>query len=121
MAVELNHTIVHVRDQQESAEFVAAILGLETQPRSGPFLPVRMANNVALDFMHHPEPPMQHYAFKLSGDEWEAARQRLLDRGIQTWADPHMSEPGEVYEFNGEKGTYFQEPSGHLLEIITDA
>ncbi|MBV9952379.1 MAG: VOC family protein [Acidimicrobiia bacterium] len=121
MAVELNHTIVHVRNQQESAEFVADILGLEPEPRWGPFLPVQLANHVALDFMDHPDPPMQHYAFKLSGDEWEAARRRLLDRHVPTWGDPHMSEPGGVYEVGGEKGTYFQEPSGHLLEIITDA
>lgn len=29
MSVELNHTIVHSRDNRESAEFLARLLGLE--------------------------------------------------------------------------------------------
>lgn len=35
------------------------------------------------------------------------------------WADPHMSKPGEVNTNDGERGLYWEQPSGHLLEIIT--
>jgi catechol 2,3-dioxygenase-like lactoylglutathione lyase family enzyme len=121
MPVELNHTIVHVKDKQESADFLAGILGVEVSAPFGPFIPVPLANHVDLDFMDHPDPPAQHYAFKLTGDEWDAAHARLLDQNIPTWADPGLSQPDQVYEHAGEKGAYFQDPSGHLMEIITDA
>ena len=122
MTIRLNHTIVNAHDKRASAEFLAGILGLEVGAPVGPFLPVHLDNDVALDFMdHHADPPAQHYAFKLDPEAWEAAQARLLDRGIQTWADPHKQEPDGVYDVNGEKGAYFDDPSGHLMEILTDS
>ena len=50
MGVELNHTIVRVRDKRESAQFLAVILGLGDPQPSGPFLAVQTGNNVTLDF-----------------------------------------------------------------------
>jgi len=47
MSVELNHTIVCATDREKSAEFLAGILGLRTEPVVGPFVPVRLANGVA--------------------------------------------------------------------------
>jgi catechol 2,3-dioxygenase-like lactoylglutathione lyase family enzyme len=41
MSVELNHTIVHAKDQQESAAFLAEILGLQDPEPFGHFLVVR--------------------------------------------------------------------------------
>jgi catechol 2,3-dioxygenase-like lactoylglutathione lyase family enzyme len=119
MAVELNHTIVHAKDKRTSADFLAGILGLEVDPPAGPFLPVVMSNGVALDFMDTDEVLQQHYAFKLDAEEWEAAHARLLDQGVRTWADPSLSRPDAVYEHGGERGAYFMDPSGHLMEILT--
>ena len=44
MPVQLNHHIVHVSDQQASADFFAEILGLPAPTRFGPFLVVEVAN-----------------------------------------------------------------------------
>src|SRR4051812_14221842 len=54
MAVQLNHTIVHVRDRRESATFLAEILGLPEPTPYGPFLVVEAANGVSLDFIEEP-------------------------------------------------------------------
>jgi catechol 2,3-dioxygenase-like lactoylglutathione lyase family enzyme len=35
------------------------------------------------------------------------------------WADPARTEPGEINHHDGGRGVYFQDPDGHLLEIIT--
>ena len=51
MAVHLNHTIVAARDRQESAAFLADILGLAPPTTYGPFAVVQLANDVSLDFM----------------------------------------------------------------------
>ncbi|KOU44260.1 glyoxalase, partial [Streptomyces sp. WM4235] len=50
MSVELNHTIVHSRDNRRSAEYLADILGLEVGTEWGPFIPVETGNGVTLDF-----------------------------------------------------------------------
>lgn len=66
MSVELNHTIIHSRDRQASAEFLADILGLKVGTPWGPFLPVETANRVTLDFATvGPDETVtpQHYAF----------------------------------------------------------
>jgi hypothetical protein len=40
-------------------------------------------------------------------------------RGLDHWADPARTRVGEINTHFGGRGVYFQDPSGHLLEIIT--
>ncbi|MEE1783608.1 VOC family protein [Streptomyces sp. SP17BM10] len=121
MSVELNHTIVHARDNRESAEFLAGILGLEVGTEWGPFVPVATSNGVTLDFASIPEASitMQHYAFLVSDDEFDAAFERIRRAGITYYADPHMKQPGEINHHHGGRGLYFLDPAGHGMEIIT--
>jgi len=35
------------------------------------------------------------------------------------WADPGKRRPGEVNSNDGGRGVYWEDPSGHFLEIIT--
>ena len=119
MSVQLNHTIVRVRDKRESAEFLAEILGLDPPTPFGPFLVVQVDNDVSLDFAddHGPAHP-QHYAFLVGDDEFAATAQRLRERGLPTWADPWHGQEGENHN-DGSRGLYFDSPDGHNLEIIT--
>jgi catechol 2,3-dioxygenase-like lactoylglutathione lyase family enzyme len=121
MAIELNHTIVPARDKHASAAFLADILGLPVGDEAPPFVPVRLANGVTLDFMTSSAVTSQHYAFLLDDTSWDAAYQRLLDRGVQTWADPDHHQPGGVNPRWGGRGVYFPDPDGHNLEIMTAA
>jgi hypothetical protein len=70
MGVQLNHTLVNVRDKRESATFVADVLGLASPTPYGPFL--------------------------VGEREFDEILDRIRERGL-----------------------YWEEPSGHLLEIIT--
>ncbi|MGP4114354.1 VOC family protein [Streptomyces sp. 4N509B] len=121
MPVELNHTIVEARDKRESAEFLAGILGLKTAAQWGPFIPVTMSNGVALDFMDTPddEISIQHYAFLVSEDEFTASFARIQDAGITYYADPFLQQPGRINHNDGGRGVYFQDPAGHVMELIT--
>ncbi|MBL1095106.1 VOC family protein [Streptomyces coffeae] len=121
MSVELNHTIIHARDKRESAEFLANILDLEVGAEWGPFIPVQTSNSVTLDFATIPAESiaMQHYAFLISDEEFDAAFARIQDRGITYYADPHRKEPGEINHYHGGRGLYFLDPSGHAMEILT--
>jgi catechol 2,3-dioxygenase-like lactoylglutathione lyase family enzyme len=120
MAVRLNHTIVSVRDKNESATFLAEILGLDKPTPFGPFLIVEVDNDVSLDFAddHGPVHP-QHYAFLVSEADFDAIFSRIRDRGLPYWADPARHRPGEINTNDGGRGVYWEDPSGHFLEIIT--
>jgi catechol 2,3-dioxygenase-like lactoylglutathione lyase family enzyme len=120
MPVQLNHTIVRVRDKQESATFLAEILGLDEPTSYGPFLVVQVDNDVSLDFADDPDPVHpQHYAFLVGEAEFDAIFDRIRGRGLQFWADPARRRPGETNTNDGGRGVYWEEPSGHFLEIIT--
>ena len=121
MTVSLNHTIVHARDNRESAEFLAHILGLEVGAQWGPFIPVATANGVTLDFATAPAESitMQHYAFLVSEDEFDAAFGRIQESGVGFFADPYMKSPGKINHNHGGRGVYFLDPAGHGMEIIT--
>ncbi|MFB8106636.1 MULTISPECIES: VOC family protein [Streptomyces] len=121
MSAELNHTIIHSRDNRESAEFLADLLGLEIGPEWGPFIPVVLANSVTLDFATVPEESItsQHYAFLISEAEFDAAFGRIQELGIAYYADPHMKRPGRINHNDGGRGVYFPDPSGHGMELIT--
>lgn len=121
MRVELNHTIVWCRDQQQSAAFLIAILGLpEPAIAFGPMLVVRLANGVSLDFYTHDSPiAPQHYAFLVDEGSFDAILARIRDQGLPHWAAPGRLQPGETYRHNGGRGVYFDDPDGHLLEVMT--
>ncbi|MFD7813592.1 VOC family protein [Streptomyces sp. NPDC059785] len=120
MAVELNHTIVAARDKKLSAQFLADILGLEVAPQYGPFMPVPIPNGVTLDFADASGPiPAQHYAFLVSEDDFDAIFARIREAGLAYWADPHHTRPDEINRNDGGRGTYFEDPNGHNLEILT--
>ena len=120
MAVELNHTIVPAHDPRGSAQFLADILGLPVDPPLAHFTPVTLANSVTLDFDQHDEFESHHYAFLVSDEEFDAAFTRIQDRGVTFFADPACQQPGQIYQNkNGRRGTYFRDPGGHLMEILT--
>lgn len=90
MAIELNHTIVPARDPKASARFLAGILGIEVGAPVSHFTPVTLDNQVTLDYDHADEVIPHHYAFAVSGAEFEAAFGRIRDAGITYYADPAL-------------------------------
>ena len=120
MAVQLNHTIVHARDSEASAAFVAELLGLPAPSRYGPFMVVEVANGVSLDFMDADgDITPQHYAFLVGESDFDEIFGRITTRGMPHWADPGQSQPGQINTRWGGRGVYFEDPDGHFLEIIT--
>ena len=73
MSVELNHTIVHAKDNEESAQWMVEMFDLEPPARWGPFVEVHTANGVALGYINVGDYPYvpQHYAFLVSDTEFD--------------------------------------------------
>ncbi len=120
MTVQLNHTIVSTHDKETSATFLAEILGLPAPVRFGPFLGVEAENEVTLDFMDTDDDiTPQHYAFLITEAEFDEIFGRIQGRGLPYWADPGRTRPSQINHADGGRGCYFEDPDGHLLEIIT--
>ena len=119
MTVQLNHTIVWVRDPAESAQFLADMLGRPAPTRYGPFHVVKTDNDVEVDFMHGNDVHPQHYAFLVDEGTFDEVLGRIRERDLPFWGEPDKSMPGEFNTNDGGRGLYWEEPSGHFLEIIT--
>ncbi len=122
MPVQLNHTIVHARDAEASARWLAQVLGLDPPTSFGPFWQVQTSNGVDLDFDAEgadADIRQAHYAFLISEAEFDAIFARIVEGGIDHWADPAASRPGEINHNDGGRGVYFKDPNGHFMEIIT--
>lgn len=120
MSVQLNHTIVWCRDKQTSARFLTEILGLPAARPFGPMLVVALDNGVSVDFYDQDGAiALQHYAFLIGEDDFDRVFARIRERGLTYWADPARQQAGQINHHYGGRGTYFQDPDGHLLEVIT--
>ena len=120
MAIQLNHTIVASRDAREGATFLSEILGLAAPVPVGHFQAVFTGNDVSLDYATVPEGDIapQHYAFLIDDEEFDPIFARIVEWGLDFWADPQQRHPGEINTHHG-RGCYFLDPSGHYLEILT--
>ncbi len=60
-----------------------------------------------------------HYAFLVSESEFDEIFARIGERGLDFWADPAHERRFEINRNDGGRGVYWNDPSGHYLEIIT--
>ena len=103
-----------------SARFAADILGLSEPTSFGPFAVLDTTNRASLDYLAESGPiTSQHYAFLVSEAEFDEIRSRIEARDLAFWADPGRNRPGEINRRDGGRGLYFEDPDGHLLEILT--
>jgi catechol 2,3-dioxygenase-like lactoylglutathione lyase family enzyme len=126
--MELNHLLVPCKDKIESANYFARLMGLPTG-NVGHFAPVKITDGLVLDFAEIDDVDLwskedghfarQHYAFKVSEAEFDEIFGRIRERGLPYWADPFKRRPGEFNTNDGGRGVYWEDPSGHFLEIIT--
>ena len=120
MTIKLNHTIVASRDKKVSSAFLTQLFELPAAFAFGPFLCVQLANEVTLDFIDSDgEINPQHYAFLISEQEFDVIYGRIQSQKITYWADPGQRHANAINTRDGGRGLYFEDPSGHLLEILT--
>ena len=124
MTVTFNHTIIAARDRSASARFFREILEAAQAPYWGPFTNVSLDGGVLLQFAdlpveQYPQIQNQHYAFLVDEQLFDRAYRRIRERGIEHWADPRRTRPGETNTEHGGRGVYFLDPAGHYLEMIT--
>jgi catechol 2,3-dioxygenase-like lactoylglutathione lyase family enzyme len=120
MTIRLNHTIVAAHDHERSALFLTQLLGLDAPVRLGPFALVTVGDGLTLDYMKADgDITSQHYAFLVSETEFDEIFARIRERQLPYWADPHQTKLAQINQWDDGRGVYFEDPNGHLLEILT--
>jgi catechol 2,3-dioxygenase-like lactoylglutathione lyase family enzyme len=114
--------------QDRVGEFFAEIFGLSVKP--GYFPQVQVNNSLTLDFADEREDSggpgfdprtgrSQHYAVHVGDAEFDAIVERVKAKGIPYGSEPHSHTNGGISTRRGGRGFYFEDPYGHLLEVMT--
>ncbi|HEU5196791.1 MAG TPA: VOC family protein [Methylomirabilota bacterium] len=122
MTIQLDHTIVPARDKAASAAFFAEVFGLTVTPGGGYFTQVRINDALTLDFCDDPDVGGgfgHHYAFHVSDAEFGGIFARVKAKGVPCGSGPDSHTNGRINHRRGGRGLYFEDPAGHLLEIMT--
>jgi catechol 2,3-dioxygenase-like lactoylglutathione lyase family enzyme len=119
MTISLNHTLVHSKDPHHTAAFLTDILGLPAPSQLAHFTQVHVGVTM-LDLIQTDEPISSlHFAFLVSESEFDAIFERIRARALPYWADPFHGQPSAINHWDDGRGLYFDDPDGHLLEVIT--
>jgi len=119
MSIVLNHTIVPARDKEAAARFFAEIFGLSYAGLEGNFAPVRVNEDLTLDYDYRSAFESHIYAFHVSDDEFDAIFGRIQQAGISYGSGPRSPRDMEINHRRGGRGVYFHDHEGHLLELLT--
>jgi catechol 2,3-dioxygenase-like lactoylglutathione lyase family enzyme len=119
MAIKLNHTIVPARDKEASARFFAQIFGLTYDGPMGHFAPVRVNEDLTLDFDNAESFETHHYAFYVNDPDFDAIFRRVQEAAIPYGSEPWSLENRQLNSRKGGRGVYFRDPNGHVLELLT--
>lgn len=118
--ITLDHHIVPSRRRDDSAQWLADILGLAEPRIEGPFAAVDLGGRTKLYFAGwNDEVIAQHYAFAVGADEFDTIISRLTAAQVDHWADHTLTGPDTVRRDATGSGVYFRSPEGHLLEVLT--
>ena len=75
--------------------------------------------SLSLDFDNRDSFQPHRYAFKVGEAEFDEIFGRIRDRKLPYWADPGRRQLGEINHHDDGRGVYFEDPNGHLLEVMT--
>ena len=119
MALNLDHTIVPVKDKEDSVRFMARILGLEYKGPWGHFAPLQINDILTLDFDNQENFDGHHYALIASDEEFDAILGRIKGESVSFGSRHFAQDDGEINHNHQGRGFYFRDTNGHSWEIIT--
>ena len=80
---------------------------------------MRVNDGLTLDFDDRERFEPHHYAFMVSEAEFDAIFDRVKAEGIGYGSGPRSRTDGQINHRHGGRGVYFDDPNGHVLEILT--
>lgn len=120
MSITLNHTIVPARDKQRSAAFLADLLRLKVGAPAGPFVPLRVNDELTLDYDDRQPFHASHYAFLVDDAIFDHLLGRLQgDAALVFGSGREHGWDRSINHLGGGRGVYVRDPDGHAYEFFT--
>jgi catechol 2,3-dioxygenase-like lactoylglutathione lyase family enzyme len=118
IAVEVNHIVIPAKDKRATAELLAYVLGLQVEGCFDEFVRIRGSNGLTLDFSESNACWAFQCAFLVSDAEFDAAVSRINRGTINFYAEFDRTGFREINWRDGSRCIYFDDPEGHLFELI---
>src|SRR5258708_36185708 len=118
MTVVLNHTILPAGDQLRGAQVLADLLGLQVGGRAGPFVPVRINEDLTFDFDDRAGGRPGHYAFLVDDATFDRALDVAKKSGLPWGSGPRLIDE-QINHHGGGRGVYVRDPDGNAYEVFT--
>jgi catechol 2,3-dioxygenase-like lactoylglutathione lyase family enzyme len=118
MTIVLNHTIVPVGDKHRGARFLADLLGVDVDPPTGPFVPVRVNDDLTLDFDDRLGVRPGHYAFLVDDSIFDRALSLARESTFEWGSAPRLVDR-QINRTSGGRGVYVRDPDGIAYELFT--
>ena len=119
MAITLDHVIVPSRAKAAGAKFLAGLLDVPWEESRGEFAPVYVNDTLTFDFADRERFESHHYCFHVSPGEFDGIFDRIRAAGLKYRSRPRGEDDMQVNTRLGGKNVYWQDPDGHLWEILT--
>jgi len=119
MEITLNHTIVPSKNKVEAAIFYEKIFGFKFIKEWDGFAVVQVNSTLTLDFMQQDNFTTNHYAFKVSDEQFDEIFARVKEGKLVYGAGHQIIDDGKINNYYGGRGMYFKDLDGHILEIMT--
>jgi hypothetical protein len=121
MTIQLDHVMVHSRDQTASAKLLAELLGVRWGADGpGPFSAVYVNDGLTIDFINSDDTfPIEHCCFRVSEAEFDAILARLEAAKIPYRSEVHGPMDMKINTAYGGRMLYWNEPDGHQWEMLT--
>ena len=119
MEITLNHTIIPSKNKIKAAMFYEKIFGFEFLKEWDGFAVVKVNSTLTLDFMNQENFTINHYAFKVTDEQFDEIFGRVKAEGLVFGAGHQVTDDGKINNYYGGRGVYFRDLDGHSLEIQT--
>ena len=123
MAVKLDHTIVLSPNKLSSALFLGYILGREYGGAFARFAPVKLDDELNIDYADADSEDFERRTFTLLVDdsELDSIRERLDGERVPYGSEPDQVGNRQLNSRGGGRGLFFRDPNGHTFELTTTA
>jgi len=120
MEITLNHTIIYSKNNIKAARFYEHIFGFKYLKQWEKFAVLQVNSTLTFDFMNKEKFTKQHYAFKVTEEEFSEIFSRVRAEKLIYGSSPNRLDDMRINYHYGGRGVYFKDLDGHILEILTE-